>query len=204
MEAVRRLRPGVAGRLPPRRVSAPPPARGRVRDDRADPPRPRPHHGRRPALPLPTSQGPALRRREQGHDLAEAADPGGLSTGKYILALVVIFLTAIYGGYFAAAQGIILVALLGSSSPMTCSGSTAQERPRPRRQHGLGDDVHHRRPRPDQLDGRHLRGRRLAHRRIPRCPGGAEVLARPAAHGHRRPRARRDRADPHPVNGHAL
>ncbi len=59
----------------------------------------------------------ALRRREQGHDLAEAADPdaarGGLSTGKYILALVVIFLTAIYGGYFAAAQGIILVALLG-------------------------------------------------------------------------------------------
>ncbi|GAA3832163.1 sulfite exporter TauE/SafE family protein [Brevibacterium ammoniilyticum] len=59
----------------------------------------------------------ALRRREQGHDLAEATDPdaarGGLSTGKYILALVVIFLTAIYGGYFAAAQGIILVALLG-------------------------------------------------------------------------------------------
>ena len=59
----------------------------------------------------------ALRRREQGHDLAEAADPGGLSTGKYILALVVIFLTAIYGGYFAAAQGIILIALLGLLLP---------------------------------------------------------------------------------------
>ncbi|RAD50132.1 sulfite exporter TauE/SafE family protein, partial [Burkholderia multivorans] len=56
----------------------------------------------------------ALRRREGGHDVGVSAEAGGgLSAGKTVLAFVIIFLTAIYGGYFAAAQGIILVALLG-------------------------------------------------------------------------------------------
>lgn len=56
----------------------------------------------------------ALRRHEGGHDDGVSAEEGGgLSAGKTVLAFVIIFLTAIYGGYFAAAQGIILVALLG-------------------------------------------------------------------------------------------
>lgn len=40
-----------------------------------------------------------------------------LTPGRYALAIIVVFLTAIYGGYFAAAQGIILIALLGFILP---------------------------------------------------------------------------------------
>lgn len=50
----------------------------------------------------------------------EAAGPAGpvpLSTGRYIAVLAAVFFTAIYGGYFAAAQGIILVGLLGLLLP---------------------------------------------------------------------------------------
>ena len=43
--------------------------------------------------------------------------------------LVGVFLTGIYGGYFGAAQGVILIALLSILSPTTCSGSTASRTP---------------------------------------------------------------------------
>ncbi|WP_152346405.1 sulfite exporter TauE/SafE family protein [Brevibacterium sp. CFH 10365] len=60
----------------------------------------------------------SLRRAQAAgieHRAASAGDR--LSTGRYIAVLVVVFLTAIYGGYFAAAQGIILIALLGLLLP---------------------------------------------------------------------------------------
>jgi len=60
----------------------------------------------------------SLRRAEAAgveHRAAKAGDR--LSTGRYIAVLIVVFLTAIYGGYFAAAQGIILIALLGLLLP---------------------------------------------------------------------------------------
>lgn len=40
-----------------------------------------------------------------------------LSTGRWIAVTLIVFATAIYGGYFAAAQGIILVGLLGLVLP---------------------------------------------------------------------------------------
>ncbi len=58
----------------------------------------------------------ALRREATEVAVAPTALDGsgaGLGPAKYTVALIIIFLTAIYGGYFAAAQGIILVALLG-------------------------------------------------------------------------------------------
>ena len=56
----------------------------------------------------------SLRRAEAAGVEHRAASVGDrLSTGRYIAVLIVVFLTAIYGGYFAAAQGIILVGLLG-------------------------------------------------------------------------------------------
>lgn len=60
----------------------------------------------------------AVRRAEKAGQEHVAASVGDtLSTGRYVLVLVVVFLTAIYGGYFAAAQGIILIALLGLLLP---------------------------------------------------------------------------------------
>lgn len=43
--------------------------------------------------------------------------PPALSTGRMLAVVLAVFLTAIYGGYFAAAQGIILIALLGLLLP---------------------------------------------------------------------------------------
>lgn len=57
------------------------------------------------------------RAQRAGEEHVEASVGDKLSTGRYILVLVVVFLTAIYGGYFAAAQGIILIALLGLLLP---------------------------------------------------------------------------------------
>lgn len=48
---------------------------------------------------------------------ARSAAMGLLSPGRWIIVTVIVFLTAIYGGYFAAAQGIILVGLLGLVLP---------------------------------------------------------------------------------------
>ena len=60
----------------------------------------------------------SLRRAEAAGVEHRAASVGDrLSTGRYIAVLIVVFLTAIYGGYFAAAQGIILIALLGLLLP---------------------------------------------------------------------------------------
>lgn len=60
----------------------------------------------------------SVRRAERAGEEHVAASVGDtLSTGRYVLVLVVVFLTAIYGGYFAAAQGIILIALLGLLLP---------------------------------------------------------------------------------------
>lgn len=60
----------------------------------------------------------AVRRAEKaGQEHVPASVGDTLSTGRYILVLAVVFLTAIYGGYFAAAQGIILIALLGILLP---------------------------------------------------------------------------------------
>ena len=60
----------------------------------------------------------SLRRAEAAGVEHRAASVGDrLSTGRYIAVLLVVFLTAIYGGYFAAAQGIILIALLGLMLP---------------------------------------------------------------------------------------
>ncbi|WP_309130214.1 sulfite exporter TauE/SafE family protein [Brevibacterium sp.] len=60
----------------------------------------------------------SLRRAQENGTSASVAEVGDpLGTGRYILTLIVVFLTAIYGGYFAAAQGIILIALLGLILP---------------------------------------------------------------------------------------
>ena len=60
----------------------------------------------------------AVRRAEKaGREHVAASTGDKLPTGRYILVLLVVFLTAIYGGYFAAAQGIILIALLGLILP---------------------------------------------------------------------------------------
>lgn len=60
----------------------------------------------------------SVRRAEKaGQEHVPASVGDTLSTGRYLLVLVVVFLTAIYGGYFAAAQGIILIALLGLLLP---------------------------------------------------------------------------------------
>lgn len=60
----------------------------------------------------------SLRRAEKaGYEHVAASAGDKLTTGRYILVLIVVFLTAIYGGYFAAAQGIILIALLGLLLP---------------------------------------------------------------------------------------
>ncbi len=42
---------------------------------------------------------------------------GPLSPGRWMLVTAIVFVTAIYGGYFAAAQGILLVGLLGLVLP---------------------------------------------------------------------------------------
>src|SRR5699024_4510843 len=76
----------------------------------------------------------------------------------------------------------------------------AEERARPRRQHRLGEHLHHRRPRSDQLDRRRLHRDRLPHRRLLRGPDRAQVLSGAAALGHRHPRHRRHLEDPHTVN----
>ena len=60
----------------------------------------------------------SVRRAERAGEEHVAASVGdALSAGRYLLVLLVVFLTAIYGGYFAAAQGIILIALLGLLLP---------------------------------------------------------------------------------------
>ncbi|MCD1284913.1 sulfite exporter TauE/SafE family protein [Brevibacterium sp. GP-SGM9] len=60
----------------------------------------------------------SLRRAERaGREHVAASVGDTLSTGRYLAVLLVVFLTAIYGGYFAAAQGIILIALLGLLLP---------------------------------------------------------------------------------------
>lgn len=60
----------------------------------------------------------SVRRAERaGREHVAASVGDTLSTGRYVLVLLVVFLTAIYGGYFAAAQGIILIALLGLLLP---------------------------------------------------------------------------------------
>ena len=60
----------------------------------------------------------SLRRAERaGEEHVPASVGDTLTTGRYVLVLLVVFLTAIYGGYFAAAQGIILIALLGLLLP---------------------------------------------------------------------------------------
>ncbi|WAL40816.1 sulfite exporter TauE/SafE family protein [Brevibacterium sp. BRM-1] len=48
-----------------------------------------------------------------GKEVAEAAEPGHESVGRKIAVFLAIYATAVYGGYFAAAQGIILIGLLG-------------------------------------------------------------------------------------------
>ncbi|WP_245579818.1 sulfite exporter TauE/SafE family protein [Brevibacterium album] len=68
-----------------------------------------------------------VRDRKQGEgraELSSGAAPGAgedpaplMSTGRWIAVVAVVFLTAIYGGYFAAAQGVILIGLLGLLLP---------------------------------------------------------------------------------------
>ena len=63
-------------------------------------------------------------RKKKTTEVAEAAEVapssagmGLLSPGRWMLVTLIVLLTAIYGGYFAAAQGIILVGLLGLVLP---------------------------------------------------------------------------------------
>lgn len=53
------------------------------------------------------------RLRAAGAEVTEDVAPGEETTGRKVAVFVAVFLTAIYGGYFAAAQGIILIGLLG-------------------------------------------------------------------------------------------
>lgn len=50
---------------------------------------------------------------------AAAAGTAPLSLGRNIVVFIAVYATAVYGGYFAAAQGIILIALLGMLLPET-------------------------------------------------------------------------------------
>src|SRR5699024_3118111 len=72
------------------------------------------------ALVLVVGQ-PALQRvlrQKKTLEVDEIADPNApLSTGRWIAVVAIVLLTAVYGGYFAAAQGIILVGLLGLVLP---------------------------------------------------------------------------------------
>lgn len=72
------------------------------------------------ALVLVVGQ-PALQRvlrRKKTLDVAGPSDANApLSTGRWIAVIVIVLLSAVYGGYFAAAQGIILVGLLGLVLP---------------------------------------------------------------------------------------
>lgn len=70
-----------------------------------------------PALSRYLKNRSVRRAQKAGEEHVAASAGDTLSTGRYILVLVVVFLTAIYGGYFAAAQGIILIALLGLLLP---------------------------------------------------------------------------------------
>jgi uncharacterized membrane protein YfcA len=66
---------------------------------------------------------PVLQRvvRERKQMAAPELDAHGglatMSTGRWAGVIAVVFLTAIYGGYFAAAQGVILIGLLGLLLP---------------------------------------------------------------------------------------
>ncbi|MBD8020771.1 sulfite exporter TauE/SafE family protein [Brevibacterium gallinarum] len=63
----------------------------------------------------------AMRSAEEAAP-ASAAGPAGppsMSIGRHITVFIVVYATAVYGGYFAAAQGIILIALLGMLLPET-------------------------------------------------------------------------------------
>ncbi|WP_101650144.1 sulfite exporter TauE/SafE family protein [Brevibacterium ihuae] len=59
------------------------------------------------------------RKAKRADAVGEQPEPGptGLSAGRLAAVVLAVFLTAVYGGYFAAAQGIILIALLGLLLP---------------------------------------------------------------------------------------
>ncbi|MFB9777040.1 sulfite exporter TauE/SafE family protein [Brevibacterium otitidis] len=64
----------------------------------------------------------AIRSAEEAAPSPEAAGHTGtpsMSIGRHIAVFIAVYATAVYGGYFAAAQGIILIALLGMLLPET-------------------------------------------------------------------------------------
>lgn len=67
--------------------------------------------------PAAGAEVPAGSDAESGAAPGTVPGPPALSTGRMLAVVLAVFLTAIYGGYFAAAQGIILIALLGLLLP---------------------------------------------------------------------------------------
>ena len=113
-----------------------------------------------------------------------------------LVVALAIFLTGVYGGYFGAAQGILLLGILGSRSPRTCSGSTRQERPR---------RPHERRRRvffiaPPRSTGPSRSSRAAPRRRTDRRPLRTRLPAARATGADRRRRPRRDRAPAHDLS----
>ncbi|MDO9379597.1 MAG: sulfite exporter TauE/SafE family protein [Nocardioidaceae bacterium] len=64
----------------------------------------------------PALQAHLRRRRERAGTTDE---PRAMGTGRFLAVLAVTYLCGVYGGYFAAAQGILLVGLLGLVLPET-------------------------------------------------------------------------------------
>ncbi|MEP6981110.1 MAG: sulfite exporter TauE/SafE family protein [Nakamurella sp.] len=68
------------------------------------------------ALVLVIAQ-PHIQRFARGHAERSGRDRGHLSTGRLSVLVVLTFLAGVYGGYFAAAQGILLIGLMGALLP---------------------------------------------------------------------------------------
>lgn len=64
------------------------------------------------ALVLVVTQ-PAIQRRVRARREAQGAELGDPTGGRLVLLIALTFVTGIYGGYFAAAQGILLIGLMG-------------------------------------------------------------------------------------------
>ena len=125
----------------------------------------------------------SLRRRAEaaGRDHVTSS-----ATGRMVALVVGTFLVGIYGGYFAAAQGILLIGVMGALLHRDDAADQRREEPADAGgEHRRGDRVHAGRVRPDQLGGgRADRGgvadRRL-HRRRRRPPAARPWRCGPAS-----------------------
>ena len=87
---------------------------------------------------------------------AEAAghDHDHVSRTRMVLLVISTYLTGVYGGYFAAAQGIVLIGIMGILlTGLDATDQRREEHAHPGGQRGRRDHLHHRGVRPDRLAG---------------------------------------------------